>query len=438
MGTYRLFARATRTAALLPTLVAGAACATSGVVATGTPAASASAERGPRVQIWTTNQTFSADRIQTSFRLEHDAYVVVVNVGRDGYANVVFPESPDDDGFMRGGRTYRLPAFFPGFARHFRSDYQRLYTATGASDDVYDRYAGYVFVIASWRPMHLHQAEELGLWNDYRLAAHEDRLEPYVVMHRFADQLVRGSRRDYTARFARYAAFSRSFADRSAFASCSLYVPWWTFHTAGSSWIPVHGIDYYRGARRCGYGGYAFTAHPRARKPVASPPVRPVPVSPDSGGTAAPPPHPRPPRVADACGGRRSGVRGCRPERAVEGEAIIDVTREARMRARREAEGRRRLLDRERGGRTTGDAWPRRDRERASERPERERASSRATPDRDSRARSDRPRDDARTSEARREPAARSEPHRQSAPRSDAGSRSEPRGERAPKPTDRR
>ena len=430
MGTYRLFPRATRTAVLLPTLVASAACATSGAVASGTPAASERAERGPRVQIWTTNETFSADRIRPSFRLDHDAYVVVVNVGRDGYANVIFPESPDDDGFMRGGRTYRLPAFFPGFARHFRSDYQRLYTATGAYDDVYDRYAGYVFVIASWRPMQLREAEELGLWDDYRLAAHEDRLEPYVVMHRFADQLVRGSRRDYTARFARYAAFSRRFAGRSAFASCALYgpawgyVPWWGFHTLG--------IDYYGGARGCGYRGYAFRTVRGSRGTL----VRPVPVSRDSGGTVTPPTRPRPPRppaVASDCGERRSRARGCQPERTIRDEPIIDVTREARaLRKERDAERRRRFLDRDRGDRTTVDDWPRRDRERT----ERERASSRATSDRDSRAHTDRRRDDARASEARREPVPRSEPRPASVPRSEPGSRSEPRGDRAAKPAE--
>src|SRR5918992_5752706 len=116
-----IFAR--RTAAVLPFLAVLSACATTGAARTSGPAAplDRAEERGPRVHLWTTDEFGSRDRVRPAFRLEDDAYVIVVNVGLDGYARVIFPESPDDDGFMRGGRTYRLPAFFPGFANTFRS-----------------------------------------------------------------------------------------------------------------------------------------------------------------------------------------------------------------------------------------------------------------------------------------------------------------------------
>src|SRR3712207_1865705 len=126
-------------------------------------AARAEAERGPRVRIWTTDEGSGLSRLRPVIRLDDDAYVIVVNVGLDGYANVLFPESPDDDGFMRGGRTYRLEHFFPGFANHFyRTQYGRLHNATAAYDDIYDRHAGYVFVIASWRPMQFQLTEAMG------------------------------------------------------------------------------------------------------------------------------------------------------------------------------------------------------------------------------------------------------------------------------------
>src|ERR687895_1983978 len=147
MMTLRLFPLAARAAAILPLVALISACVTAGGLrSAGSPAErEAAVDRGPRVQIWTTDEFGTGNRIRTSFRLDDDAYVIVVNVGLDGYARVIFPESPEDDGFMRGGRTYRLPAFFPGFANNFRaSRYGRLYNATSAYDAVYDRYAGYV------------------------------------------------------------------------------------------------------------------------------------------------------------------------------------------------------------------------------------------------------------------------------------------------------
>jgi hypothetical protein len=258
-GTPRLVKALTTIALPLAAALSGCATAARGT-ATGAAAPQEVSDRGPRVRIWTTEEFSSFSRVRPVIRLEDDAYVVVVNVGLDGYANVIFPESPDDDGFMRGGRTYRLSSFFPGFANHFyRSRYGRLYNAVSAYDDIYDRYAGYVFVIASWRPMHFEVTEALGLWDDYRLAAHEQQLEPYAVMQQYAQRLVSG-RGDYTARFARYAAFGGSFASRGSFASCAVYgpllgyFPSWIFNTVGSWWIPLYGLGYEGAGRRCGYG----------------------------------------------------------------------------------------------------------------------------------------------------------------------------------------
>src|SRR5687768_3484078 len=113
MGIPRLSPLALRTAAVLPVLAGLCACATAGGAKSARAAGLAGereavVERGPRAQIWTTDEFGTGNRIRASFRLADDAYVIVVNVGLDGYANVIFPESPDDDGFVRGGRTYRL------------------------------------------------------------------------------------------------------------------------------------------------------------------------------------------------------------------------------------------------------------------------------------------------------------------------------------------
>lgn len=42
--------------------------------------------------------------VETSF----DAYVLVYTIDTDGYVNVIFPYDCRDDGFLRGGRTYRV------------------------------------------------------------------------------------------------------------------------------------------------------------------------------------------------------------------------------------------------------------------------------------------------------------------------------------------
>jgi hypothetical protein len=461
---------AVRTALLLLSLApAASACVTtqSGSAAAGIAGREAVAERGPRVRIWTTDEFGTGSRVRAAFRLDDDAYVAVVNVGLDGYASVIFPESPDDDGFMRGGRTYRLPSFFTGFANHFHaSRYGRLYNAASAYDGFYDRYAGYVFIIASWRPMNFRAVEELGLWDDYRLAAHERQLEPYQVMHQFAQRLVPGRSRDYSAHFARYAAFSVPFGRASSFASCLFYgstlgyLPWWTFHAVGSWWTPHYAIGYY-GAGRCPYG--ARLASYRTRRIVGPPPVQPPPpVRPapppgpdDSAATSKPGRRPRRPVVEGDSGGPKVPV----GRHVADEETIIDVTRETRDLARRrdrDADRIDRAVRRPRGYGTSDDGTPsgRAGVGRADDRWDDDRGprGRRAPVDRDAPARArsesargERARADQRPSEPRREPprpVERSEPRQTTRPqapqRSEPAPRPEPRSERRVNPSERR
>ena len=459
MMTLRLFPLAARAAAILPLVALISACVTAGGLrSAGSPAErEAAVDRGPRVQIWTTDEFGTGNRIRTSFRLDDDAYVIVVNVGLDGYANVIFPESPQDDGFMRGGRTYRLPGFFPGFASHIRaSDHGRLYHATSAYDGIYDRYAGYVFIIASWRPMHFQVTESFGLWDDYRLAAHEERLEPYAVMHRFADQLMLGRARDYTARFARYAAYPANLARAGSFARCSFFVPGlgyfpiWTFHGLGGWSLPLSGFGHYRGGSSCGlrYGlslaGVRPVAPPVVAPPVG-PPSPPPPSPPVTDDTAAPPRYPRPARPPGGEGDTDAPKvpRGGRRVHVAEDEPIVDVTRATRDFARR----RDRATDRVDGARhartgargsDTPSGWSRTERMRSSERADVprdvERADAPRASARDNGARGESARGESRSSDVRREQPSRPEARPQPAPRSEPPARPEPRGERPAKP----
>jgi hypothetical protein len=462
MGIPRLFSMTRRAAVILPLVAALSACATGGLgrPVLDTAEDDAVVDRGPRVQIWTRSEPHTTDQIRASFRLEDDAYVIVVNVGRDGFANVIFPESPEDDGFMRGGRTYRLPSFFPGFARHTGSEYRRLYTSTSAYDEVYDRYAGYVFVIASWRPMHFQLSEALGLWDSYRLAVHEERLDPYVVMHRFADQLVPGRTRDYTARFARYSAFPPTFAGQSSFASCAAYqsafggVPPWAYGgLISNGWVPVYGFGYSAlGPAGCGHSyGLRILGFRPGSRPVMPQPAQPIPPRDSSDTTGARPSIPVRPRAVDRSeddsdrGRRKSPPHRRRSEVVADEDPIVDVTRESRARARREnslAERRQRALAAEDGYRSSDD-WRQRARAASrdgSEQPrEAERSRSPAS-DNEARAQRERVRDEARSERhdppprPERHAAPRSEPRSQPAPRSEPAPRAEPRSERPAKP----
>jgi hypothetical protein len=327
---------------------------------------------------------------------------------------------------------------------------------------VYDRYAGYVFVIASWRPMHFELSEGLGLWDNYRLAAHEERLDPYVVMHRFADQLVTGRSRDYSARFARYAAFNRGFAGQSTFASCSdyasrfgAYPSWAYFGLVNAGWVPIYGLGHYDlGGPGCGtaFGLTVVGFRPRVLPGTTQPPapVTPPPATNPPGDTVAVPRTP--PAVRSDSGERkpyprpRSGGRPRTEVAADDDERIVDVTRESRRQVlrqeERELERARRALARERGYEPSDDVrrseWVRGRGDGGSER-----VRARSSSDDNARVRREQPREESRPVERRESAPPRSEPRSEprSAPRAEPRSqpearsepRAEPRGEK-PKP----
>lgn len=66
-----------------------------------------------RVRVWTEPGegalVFPGEDVKVRFRVDGDAYVVVYDIDTMGRVLVLFPESPYDDGFVRGGRVVRLP-----------------------------------------------------------------------------------------------------------------------------------------------------------------------------------------------------------------------------------------------------------------------------------------------------------------------------------------
>ena len=224
-------------------LVAGTACATSAAVGGATDLsvpqqamsrslspnerdsliAQAVADReGPRVTVTTYVSTFSASRrVRANFRVDDDAYVIVGHVGPDGVVRVVFPEDPKDDGFVKGDKTYQTSEFFGGFAQDYRFRSQNtLFRPYDVHRDSYDGTGlGYVFVIASWRPMRVEQFASEGTWDSFELTDDAYLRDPRPAIQELASLLAGENREAYTVKYAR--AFNT--VDNSVYGSRNAY-----------------------------------------------------------------------------------------------------------------------------------------------------------------------------------------------------------------------
>ncbi|SYZ73552.1 exported hypothetical protein [Candidatus Zixiibacteriota bacterium] len=67
-------------------------------------------DRYLNAEVWTDdNSYYQGDDIAISFRANNDCYVAIYNLDTRGNVNLLYPTSPQDDGFIRGGKIYRLP-----------------------------------------------------------------------------------------------------------------------------------------------------------------------------------------------------------------------------------------------------------------------------------------------------------------------------------------
>src|SRR5690348_12694676 len=115
---------------------------------------------GPGVRVRAEMESYQGGRrVRAIFHSDDDAYLVIGHIGPDGVLRIVFPTNPHDDGFVKGGSSYRTAQFFAGYADEYayRLRDVSLTRYASAEHDSYDGGLGYVFVIASWRPMHVDQ-----------------------------------------------------------------------------------------------------------------------------------------------------------------------------------------------------------------------------------------------------------------------------------------
>jgi hypothetical protein len=124
--------------------------------------------RAPRVRIIAPTM-LSADRmVDPTIRVSEDAYVMVVAVDLDGRPRVVFPESPEDAGFVTAQAPHKLGKFFAGFGNTGLSRYgQSVFSTQPVS-----RYSssGSMFAIASSRPLQFARlATPDGDWDERKI-----------------------------------------------------------------------------------------------------------------------------------------------------------------------------------------------------------------------------------------------------------------------------
>ena len=141
--------------------------------------------------------------INAHFQIEQNAYALVAHLGGDGRIRILFPESPDESGYVRGKRMYRttsMPAYYDAIPSLF-SYRLATFRGVGARHDSYDgRGHGYVFMITSRTPLRYRYLYDYAGWAEWELENYDRSHDPRYAIRSFADMLAGGAK--YTLKFA--------------------------------------------------------------------------------------------------------------------------------------------------------------------------------------------------------------------------------------------
>jgi len=197
--------------------------------------------------------------VRANFHLDDDAYVLVGHVDADGVLRIEFPEAPEDNGFARGQASYQTAQFFAGFAGEYRARFATgLYRQNGASaNDSYDGGLGYVFVIASWQPMHFEKFSTGGRWDSFEVSDANYAKDPRPAIYELASLLAGANPSTYTVRFAKvfdtrtqYGASGGYFSDAFGTQMCNGFGYGYSFGFASSPF----GFSAFNPVQIYGYG----------------------------------------------------------------------------------------------------------------------------------------------------------------------------------------
>ena len=251
-------------------------------------------EVGPRVRIRADMEHFAGSRhVQASFHMYDDAYVLVGHLDAAGRMRIVFPQGPNDDGYVRADKIYHVPNFFAGFSDEYRwrySEFSQRYRNSASRYDSYDAGLGYVFIIASWRPMRLDRITNGDRWESYEIADVNYMSDPREAIEELAGLIAGDNREAYTIEYAHYSTTNYGNYSMAAFNRC--YDPAYSlsrfgfgFGFASFGFSPFLGFGYspFSGfGDACGYSGYSYGAYAynwrgytpgSAAPPIFTPPV---------------------------------------------------------------------------------------------------------------------------------------------------------------------
>lgn len=215
-------------------------------------------EDGPKAWIAVTYSGGLLNRsLHTYFQTEQYAYVMVGHLGGDGRIRVLYPESPDESGFVRGKKYYHAlskPAYYDAIPSLF-SFTMSPYRGAGARHDSYDgRGHGYVFMIASRTPLKYGLLYDYAGWAELEVEGYTYHHDPRYAIRDFADVLSGGAK--YTLKFANsmttnsYDTYAQRAWDCAVLSSLGAF-------SSGGFWSPWFSSPHGYGmspARYCGQG----------------------------------------------------------------------------------------------------------------------------------------------------------------------------------------
>ena len=120
----------------------------------------------PRIRLQPSSTISPARYVDATFRVSGDAYVLVVAVDLDRRVRVLYPESPDESGFVRPLAPQRLTRFFAGFANPGRSSFSTFSRGVDRLSQSGPNGGGVFLAIASDRPFQFDRIAPSGEWDE--------------------------------------------------------------------------------------------------------------------------------------------------------------------------------------------------------------------------------------------------------------------------------
>jgi hypothetical protein len=245
-------------------------------------------EVGPHVTVSADfDYASGARRVEATFHMYDDAYVIVGHLDAAGRLSIVFPNAPGDDGFVRGDKIYHVPSFFAGFNDEYQwrySNYNYQSHNLGARHDSYDAGLGYVFVVASWRPMRLDRVTNGNRWETYEVSDVNYMSDPREAIEELGTLIAGDNREAYTIEYAHYTSTNYgtyAFSDFDRYnGACASSASWpfagfGFFSPFGYSPFGAFGYNSSGCGSSFGYypGFYAFGGYPTYAPGTQAPPI---------------------------------------------------------------------------------------------------------------------------------------------------------------------